>query len=277
MEPHRPSRWAIGIVLYRNSRAQLERLSTSLASNRRTAGTPEVTLAFVDHSPSDALAGIVRALFPNATYRHAPENPGFGAGHNRMMAEAFRDPAVESYLCLNPDAMLHPRCLLELARAQGRQQRPGLVEAAQFPDEHPKIYDPVTHETPWCSGCALLISRAVYEAIGGFDEQFFMYCEDVDLSWRARAAGFATSIAPRALAHHFVGGRAPDPVVSKRMLKSGVLLARKYGNEAAARRWLAEYQALGGETFSPTKATATPAMRQVADFEHHFHMAEGRW
>ena len=59
---------------------------------------------------------------------------------------------------------------------------PCLLEARQFPEEHPKEYDPRTFDTPWVSGACLMIPVQIYERIGGFDDRFFMYMEDADLT-----------------------------------------------------------------------------------------------
>ena len=276
---HTNPRLIIGVVLYKNSRAQLERLLRSLELNRASPGCPPFELQFIDNSPDEAAAPLVRELAPEAHYRHPGKNLGFGAGHNVLMEDAFRRAdEVKHYLCLNPDSVLHPDCLSELMAESARQTRPGLVEALQFPDEHPKVYDRQTHLTPWCSGCVLLITQALYRTVGGFDENFFMYCEDVDLSWRARAHQFSTSIAPKALAHHYVGARAPSLQVRLMVLKSGIYLARKYGNAQMQQAWLNEYLGNGGEPFvAPHVSNPTSEMRQVADFTHMFHMAEVRW
>ena len=268
----------LGVILYQNSRGQLERLLRSIELNRASPTCPPFELSFLDNSPTNELEPLVNELVPNAQYRHSLKNLGFGAGHNVLMEKAFSEPGVDFYLCVNPDAVLHPDCLSELVAEARRHNRPGLVEAMQFPDEHPKTYDRQTHLTPWCSGCMLLISRGLYSAIGGYDDNFFMYCEDVDLSWRARAHRFSTSIAPKALAHHYVGARKPSINGKLMLLKSGIYLARKYGNQQIYQAWMNEYLGSGGEPFvTPSVPAPTPEMLAVADFSHLFHMAEVRW
>lgn len=63
----------------------------------------------------------------------------------------------------------------------------GAVEARQVPLEHPKGFNPETWETAWVSGACCLVNAGAFAAVGGFDETFFLYCEDVDLVWRLRA------------------------------------------------------------------------------------------
>jgi len=69
----------------------------------------------------------------------------------------------------------------------------------------------VTLETPWASGAALLVRRAAFEAVGGFDPRIFMYGEDVDLSWRLRAKGWRLLYLPRLAVVHDTY-RAPGEV-----------------------------------------------------------------
>lgn len=268
----------LGIVLYRNSREELERLAASLAANRETPGTPAFQVCWLDNSPTEALRDVVPGLWPGADYRFSGANLGFGVAHNRLMAEAFADPAVRHYVCVNPDGVLHPECLRELVTQAERQPRTGLVEARLFPDEHPKPYDPETHETPWCSGCVLLVRRELFESIGGFDERFFMYCEDVDLSWRARAAGFSVRVAPAALAHHYTYDRPVSATREQSVRKSSALLAAKYGHGEYMRERLREYEALKGPPFPvPTVERPERALARVSDFGHFLDFAKGRW
>jgi hypothetical protein len=72
----------------------------------------------------------------------------------------------------------------------------------QIPYEHPKDYDPVTLDTEWCSGAAVLLRTAALRAEGGFEPRIFMYGEDVDLSWRLRCAGWRLRYLPRCAVVH---------------------------------------------------------------------------
>lgn len=267
----------LGIVLYRNAPEELARLCASLGWNREALGGEGFRVMWLDNSPTDALREVVERLWPGADYRASGANLGFGAAHNRMMAEAFASPAVRAYVCVNPDAVLHPHCIRELV-AELERAPAGLVEARTFPDEHPKPYDARTHETPWCCGCVLLVSRELYTRIGGFDERFFMYCEDVDLSWRARGAGFSIRVAPGALAHHYTVDRELTPAREQSVRKSAALLGAKYGNAAFTEARLREYEALGGPAF-PAPAIQRPERRVagVVDFDHLFEFSRGRW
>jgi N-acetylglucosaminyl-diphospho-decaprenol L-rhamnosyltransferase len=268
----------LGVVLYQNSRRELSRLVASLELNRRSPGVPPFEVMWLDNSPTEALREVLEELLPGADYRPSGGNLGFGVAHNLLMARAFERRGVRYYVCVNPDAVLHPDCVRELVAEAGRHPRPGLVEARMFPDEHPKPYHPITHETAWCSGCLLLVTRELYETVGGFDERFFMYCEDVDLSWRARAEGFSTSVAPAALAHHYTVTREVRPRREQSVRRSGALLGAKYGDAAFTRRCLKEYAALGGPPFpAPVLERPPRALARVADFSHHLDFAGGRW
>jgi GT2 family glycosyltransferase len=131
-------------------------------------------------------------------------NLGFGRAHNRLAATA---PAPCKYLLfLNPDAVPEFDCLQRLVAKAEANPRAALIEAAQFPIEHPKGYDPETGETNWCSGACLLVRRAAFDELGGFDPAFFLYCEDVDLSWRAWLAGWQCLYVPDARCLHVTEG-----------------------------------------------------------------------
>lgn len=125
---------------------------------------------------------------------------GFGASLNLL----FEKVSPKScFLLLNPDAYLLPGSVEKLLV---RFQNPGtgIVEAAQWPFKHPKEYSK-EGLTPWASGACSLIASDAFTAVHGFDEDFFLYTEDVDLSWRTWLAGYSVEHEASALCAHLTG------------------------------------------------------------------------
>ena len=193
------------------------------------------------------------------------------------MEEAFDNSSVSWFLCVNPDGLLHHRLLTELLRHSALH--PGsLIEARQFPEEHPKPYDAGSGLTVWASGACVLIPRRIYEAIGGFDENIFMYMEDVDYGWRARTAGFGVHVAQRALFSHSVLNRGRDLLIEKHYYFSARYLAYKWrrpAEQAFFERVILErgYAA----TLPPLPEIEQPQDTRFAMFEHGFAYAPVRW
>lgn len=167
-----------------------------------------VNLYFVDNGSKDGTVEKLEALkkefgirFGEFAIYQSKENVGFGAGNN-IGVSLGHSPYV---FCSNIDTELYEDTLAQISKAveADRDSEFALWELRQFPYEHPKFYDPITLETSWSSGAAFVIRRDVYEQIGGFDEQFFMYAEDVDLSWRVRVAGYKLKYVPKAVIQHF--------------------------------------------------------------------------
>lgn len=201
---------------------------------------------------------------------------------NLLMSDAFADPRVSWFLCVNPDGLLHAELLVEMMRTAELYPN-SLLEARQFPEEHPKPYDPHTGQTLWASGACLLIPRQIYETIGGFDPNIFMYMEDVDFSWRARAAGFTIHVAPRALFGHSVLDRQPNLLIEKYYYFSARYLAYKWGNPTEQaffesvireRRYVDELPPLPHLSHP---ASLRPADTNPATFEHGFAFSPLRW
>jgi hypothetical protein len=84
-------------------------------------------------------------------------------------------------------------------------------------------------ETPdWVSGACMLLRRVVVERLGGFDERFFMYCEDRDLCRRVRGLGLEVAFEPRAVAVHDEGSSAPNWRMVPVFVRSHVAYSEKY-------------------------------------------------
>lgn len=280
-DPDGPSdlqRVCVGIVTYHATASHLRRVVSSAQRALARCGkdvTGEIRL--LDHGnsldPSELPKDVV--------FMGSGKNEGFGMGHNRCMQAAFGEGA-EIYIAANPDGAFHLDCIRNLLAMDRAQKGRALIEAQQFPEEHPKIYDPVSLHTPWVSGACLLISRTLWENVGGFDPAFFLYCEDVDLSWTARRLGFETLMCPSALFWHDVSSRKHEEWRWREMLISGRYLAYKWGNteflEWTERELLDSGFALSHAELPPLDDLPTvPDQASVADFSHGFHFAPARW
>jgi GT2 family glycosyltransferase len=199
-------------ILYAPSAGSLARFVRGLAETTAhllaTDPRAVVTLALGDCAPVEALSPGELAVVTNelraagvdaVDYRHFGANLGHGGGQNRLLAE--RGGATHIWI-LNPDTCVAPRCLAELVAMMG-DSTVGIAEARQVPLEHQKSYDPDSGETSWATGACALVRATVFDTIGTFDAtSFFLYCDDVDLSWRARLAGYKVVHQPAAVVFH---------------------------------------------------------------------------
>lgn len=189
----------VSIVTFEPDEALLESLLASIAE--QSAGR-DVHLRVLDNTLHGAAVPKIETLpslrmprpFASVRIQAAPVNLGFGRGHNANAASG----SAPFLLVLNQDCIVEPGVLAPLLDAAA-QDDPQVAawELRQLPYEHPKAYDPVTLDVPWVSGAATLFRRSAYDAVGGFDPRIFMYGEDVDLSWRLRAAGHRLRYLPR--------------------------------------------------------------------------------
>ncbi len=194
----------------------------------------EVTV--VDNASSDRSVEAVRRIHPGACLLANTRNVGFAAACN----QGWRDGKAPLVLFLNPDAevtlgavetlVLKLELRPELAIAAPlTRNADGSVQVSTGPDLSPwselaqrrlvrrlARRDPAAaaeaerrhsreHEPAWVSGAALIARREVLQAVGGFDEGFFLYEEDADLCRRVRAAGGRILFTPAAEVRHQLG------------------------------------------------------------------------
>jgi GT2 family glycosyltransferase len=240
----------VSIVTHAPDLAVLQKLVGSLCEQVRGF---EVRLLIQDNSPDPATTAQIRQLvegeiaLAGVDVQRAEENVGFGRGHN---ANARRSRAPLFFI-LNQDCVLEPGVLAPLlATAQCDDARVAAWELRQIPYEHPKAYDPVTLDTPWVSGAATLFRKSAFDAVGGFEPRIFMYGEDVDLSWRLRAAGFRLRYLPRCAAVHrtyrVAGEVKPLQVLGG--VETNLYLRARFGGGGRALRGLVR---LGLEILAP--------------------------
>ncbi|HEV7666032.1 MAG TPA: glycosyltransferase family 2 protein, partial [Chloroflexota bacterium] len=182
---------------------------------------PNFDVIVVDNASSDGTADFVRHEFPQARLIESPINGGYGAGNNVGAAAA----AGEVLAFLNPDAVPEPDWLTHLAGAMQRQSQQFATSMIVLQSDPARLNSGgnlihylglsycrglnalrATHHrqefVSGASGAACAISRTLFERIGGFDESFFLYHDDVDLSLRALLAGARCLYVPDAVVAH---------------------------------------------------------------------------
>lgn len=224
----------------------------------------------VDNASSDGSAALVRDAFPGARLLALDRNVGFGAGANA----GFAHTSTPYVLLLNPDAWPlgsalerlvafadgDPRLALvgpQLVDASGRPQRSVIVQPLGRASLAAAVGIPVwltrgysawrtvrrrrpgpVREDEFLLGAALLVRKEAFDDVGGFDESFFMFDEEVDLSFRLRRRGWRIDLCADAVFAH-VGGAATEAVAQqmyRERLRSHLrLVAKQRGIDQAER------------------------------------------
>lgn len=168
------------------------------------------------------------------------KNGGFSFGNNVAIREAFSAEVKPEYVyLLNPDTLMHPGGVEALVRFMEAHKEVGIGgggmvgldgepqgAARRFPSawseldsgarlgkltrlvkNHvvPMALAPQPHACDWVSGASMIIRRAVIESIGLMDEGYFLYYEELDYCYHAKAAGFDVWYIPASVITHFEG------------------------------------------------------------------------
>lgn len=159
---------------------------------------------------------------------NSKRNLGFGKANNIGVKNSFSD----YLLVLNIDTEIDENSLNVISDAiKNSSSDFQMFEMRQIPYEHPKHYDPMTFETEWASGACVVISRKVFEEVKGFDKNIFMYCEDVELSWKVRKNGYKIMYVPQAIVtHHSYEGTFFKENAYIDMYTNDMYLRLKYGS-----------------------------------------------
>lgn len=234
---------------------------------------PRSEVIVVDAGSADGSASLVREEFPAAQLLASTENLGYSRGNNLGLALA----RGRFLFVLNPDTEVLPGSLAAMCTFMDAHPRVGVLgPQLLYPDQsvqptqrrfpslvtaffestwlqplaprrllaHYYAADlPVdkAHPVDWVVGAALFVRREAYEQVGGLDEGFFMYSEELDWLRRFHAAGWQCVYLPAArVVHHEAGSSAQVPAATHiRFNTSKVRYFRKYHGWLAAEtlRW----------------------------------------
>jgi N-acetylglucosaminyl-diphospho-decaprenol L-rhamnosyltransferase len=226
-----PAGRVAAVVVNYNAGAAVAQCAASLEAE----GVAEVTV--VDNASVDTSMAVLAARCPEARAVLSARNLGYGAAAN-LGAQSTK---AEYLLVCNPDLVASPGAVTTLAALLDRLPDVGLVgpmlrepSGAVYPSgrEFPGMGEAIGHgflglfwggnpwtrryrhigqeqhqarEADWVSGAFFVARRTAFDEVGGFDERYFMYVEDVDLCWRLRRAGWAIRYEPAAEIVHTQG------------------------------------------------------------------------
>ncbi|MEA1937284.1 MAG: glycosyltransferase family 2 protein, partial [Patescibacteria group bacterium] len=183
-------------------------------------------IVFVDNGSEDGSVEFVKEKFPKIEIISLDKNTGFAKGNNIGIHKAFEDSEVEYIALLNNDAMTERSWLSEMVRIIRQDDKIGSVAPKILKhwrrdeidsigikirfngggvniganEKDKKQYDNI-EEVFGTTGCSCLYKRKMLEDIvmdnnNYFDNDFFAFCEDVDLAWRARLRGWKSFTSP---------------------------------------------------------------------------------
>lgn len=183
----------------------------------------------VENGSTDGSVELVKGKFPAAILLEFPDNAGFAGGVNRGIKHALEQGA--EYIALfNNDAVADKNWLKELVAEAGEHPQAGIITGKLLRTDKKHLDSTGDFYTIWGlpfprgrnqkdegqydkaedvfggSGGASLYRAGLFKQIGLFDEDFFAYYEDVDISFRAQMAGWQVRYTPEAIAYHGVGG-----------------------------------------------------------------------
>jgi N-acetylglucosaminyl-diphospho-decaprenol L-rhamnosyltransferase len=223
--------WAAVVVNYNAGDALVECVTSVLAQD------PLPELVVVDNASTDNSVDRLRRVHPDVRIVRSGGNLGYARAANLGIA-ATEAPLVA---VLNPDTVLAPGVGKAVADRFYTEADLGAVgprihntDGTVYPSARrvPTIADAVGHgllffvwrdnpftrryretdadpararDVDWVSGAAVWLRRAALDAVGGWDERYFMYVEDVDLCWRLRRSGWRVAYEPAGTVEHLLG------------------------------------------------------------------------
>ncbi len=221
-------------------------LRECLRSIEDEKGDLSLEIIVVDSASNDDSAAMVRSEFPSVHLIACTENVGFPRGNNIGLQEARGDyllllnpdtvivddalAVLVSYLQVNPDVgvvgpqLLNPDGSVQSSRRRFPTAATGFFESTWLEGLAPGILrryyaldlpDDATADVDWLTGACIMVPRLAYEAVGGLDEGYFMYSEELDWCRRIKESGRRVVYYPAARVIHHVGKSSEQAVTAR--------------------------------------------------------------
>lgn len=226
-------------------------LRRCLMSLREAMNECSFEVVIVENNSEDGSGEMAACEFPEFRLLAQPRNLGFTGGHNL----AIKASKGRHVMLLNSDTIVHSGAIKTLIDYLDRNPNAGIVgpkllnpdgslqmSCRRFPNPVAALFrnTPLgrlfpnnrftreylmadfqhdeTREVDWLSGAAMIISETALKKLGGLDPGYFMYCEDVDICWRAWKERFKVVYVPQAVITHVIGrstDKAPNRMIGR--------------------------------------------------------------
>lgn len=238
--------------------------SNCIVSLQKYCDTNLFDIIIADNGSTDNSLSILQAQFPGLTFIDNKENLGFAEGNNRALIYSLEKNYTYS-LVLNTDTLVNEDIVSKLSTHLDAQVNAAAAQPAIYwmhnktkiwngegcfnpilgttnsKTNIPKQQDTSTFQSvKWLSGCCMMIKNEVLKTVGLFNKKFFLYYEDVELSFRFRDAGFELHYLPACKMYHEAGvsGKTSlqqkegflSPIIHYYTSRNHIWILRKYAN-----------------------------------------------
>jgi len=201
---------------------------------------PNFEIILVDNGSMDGSGNLLKAKFPEIILIASPTNEGFAAGNNRGFSYAIENQFTYAMM-LNNDVFVEPDFISKLIQYMETHPDTGAIQPKIFFNhDRKKIWNGGSYflswlgwtyskrymrkagvlqsqfqQVDWITGCAFLTKTSILKEVGLLKEAFFIYYEDVDLSFRIRSKGYELIYHPDSIIYHIAGSSNKAKVKGK--------------------------------------------------------------
>jgi len=209
---------------------------------------PNFEIIVVDNGSIDGSGNLLKAKFPKIILIASATNEGFAAGNNRGFSYAIENQFAYAMM-LNNDVFVEPDFISKLINYMEAHPETGAIQPKIFFNhDRKKIWNGGSYflswlgwtyskkymrsagalqsqfqQVDWITGCAFLTKISILKEVGLLEEAFFIYYEDVDLSFRIRSKGYQLTFHPESIIYHIAGSSNKAKVKGKEGYSSPIV------------------------------------------------------
>ncbi|MFC1645399.1 glycosyltransferase family 2 protein [Patescibacteria group bacterium] len=240
------------VILNYNGKDVIERCLTSVLNS----DYPNLEIVVVDNNSTDGSLEFIKRKFSKVHFIKNSRNIGFSAGNNVGIRFAIERMADYVFI-LNNDAWVEKNSITKLVEFTEKNQEISIsnplimknkrevwFEGGRIDWMKMKAYHlKNSQKTDYLTGCAMLIGKDVFKKIGLFDEDYFLYYEDVDFSVRAVRSGFGIGINRNSIIFHNESSETENPNKVYWLVLSALIFFKKH-TPLRLRWWISVYSYL---------------------------------